>query len=234
VGGRATVSLEANAYSATAHDGLIGAQARSDGGFVCWTRAGALDLETTGGRHLATLSPGQKATLGPSGPPVIEPFRVHLSTIEVTTRGPVLPLVVMPDGQRVAGFVEPSIEVNQVFGSRTARTQDATRTVEIPAGASGTYRLVLAALADGPFTLEVVGAFRGEPVFRTEAGGTIRRGEPLTAGIVPRLATPPASVALDPRTARLTGGQLEPLRPDGGEPPGTILLSPFELGTPVR
>ncbi len=44
LGGRSTVSLESNAYTAAAHDGLIGAQARGDGSFACWTRAGALGL----------------------------------------------------------------------------------------------------------------------------------------------------------------------------------------------
>ncbi len=237
LGGRGTVSLEANAYTATAHDGLIGAQSRPDGGFVCWTRAGTLDVENDSGRHLARLGPGEKATIGPTGPPVIELFRVNQSTIEVTTSGPVLPLLIMPDGRRVAGFVEPGIEVNQVFGSRTAMRQDGSRTVDVPAGAIGTYRLVLVALADGPFTVRVVGAFRGEPVYRAEARQDIRRGERLSAAIVQWLASSgadPASTGADPRTARVAGGRLETLRPVTGEPPGTILLSPLELAGFVR
>jgi hypothetical protein len=232
LGGRGTVSLEANTYTATAHDGLIGAQSRPDGGFVCWTRAGTVELEADGGRHLARLSPGEKVTIGPTGPPVIEVFRVNQSTIEITTSAPVLPLVVMPDGRRVAGFVEPGIEVNQVFGSRTATTQDGTRTVEVPAGVIGTYRLVLVGVADGPFTVRVIGAFRGEPVYRAEARRDIQRGERLGAAIVQWLASSgadPASTGADPRTARVAGGRLQTLRPVTGEPPGTILLSPLEL-----
>ena len=63
---------------------------------------------------------------------------MHRSTIEITARGPVWPLVVMPDGVRLAGFVAPGIEVNQVFGSLTAQ-RDAARLVEVPAGAAGPY-----------------------------------------------------------------------------------------------
>ena len=44
LGSRGTVSIESHAYTATAHDGLIGGQTRPDGAFVCWTRAGTLRL----------------------------------------------------------------------------------------------------------------------------------------------------------------------------------------------
>ena len=65
-----------------------------------------------------------------------ETFSVHRSTVEIVARGPVVLLVVMPDGVRLAGFVDPGIEVNQVFGSLTARRDD-MRIVEIPGGAPG-------------------------------------------------------------------------------------------------
>src|SRR5262249_5881636 len=151
----------------------------------------------------------EKATIGPSGTPVIEGFRVNQSTLEVTTTGPVLPLLVMPDGRRVAGFVAPGVEVNQVFGSRTAAQRDGTPTVEVPAGAIGTCRPVLLALEDGPVTVRVVGAFRGQAVYRGEARRDVRRGDQLSAEIVQWLASSgadPASLGADPRTARVTGG----------------------------
>src|SRR5581483_7648340 len=68
LGGRATVTLESNAYSATAHDGLIGAQQDRAGTFVCWTRAG--NLEVSGPTGVAVrLAPGQKVTIAPNAAP---------------------------------------------------------------------------------------------------------------------------------------------------------------------
>ncbi|MCI0546759.1 MAG: hypothetical protein L0027_05695 [Candidatus Rokubacteria bacterium] len=225
LGGRATLTLESNAYAATAHDGLIGAQSRPDGGFVCWTRAGTLELAEQGaGRAAAVLAPGQKATVASGGAPVTEPFAVHQSALEVTVTGAVAPLVLMPDRTRVAGFVAPGIEVNQVFGSLTA-TREGARLIEVPAGAPGPYLVVLDGLDGGPFTLAVTGRFQGQPAYRHEASGHIQRGERLAAEITQRLAAD----AGDPRTARVVDGSLGPLRGLAGPRPGTVLLSPHEL-----
>src|SRR4029453_15725375 len=90
--------------------------------FVCWTRAGGLEVTDGAGASLARIQPGQKVTLAPSRPAAVEGFALNQSTLGVVPSGPVLPLVVMPDGRRVAGFVEPGIDVNQVFGSLTAGT----------------------------------------------------------------------------------------------------------------
>src|SRR5689334_7511076 len=62
LGGRGTVTLESNTYSATAHDGLIGAQQDKAGTFVCWTRAGNLEVKGPSG-VAAKLEPGQKVTI---------------------------------------------------------------------------------------------------------------------------------------------------------------------------
>ncbi len=62
--------------------------------------------------------------------------------LEVVTTGPVLRFMAMPDGNRLARFVEPGIEVNQVFGSLTAVRADG-RIVEVPAGLPGPYEVRL-------------------------------------------------------------------------------------------
>lgn len=216
LGGRATLTLESNAYSATAHDGLIGAQQQPDGPFVCWSRAGALEVAPTGGPPQAMLRPGQKATLAAGRPVVIESFAVNRSTLEVSTAGPVLPLVVMPDGRRLAGFVEPGVEVSQVFGSLTVARPGDSRAVEVPAGLPGPFVLLLAAVGDGPFTITVVGRHQGTESYRQAQTGTAQRGEHLRA---------------DPRTARAGGAGMSALRPDMGWP-GAVVLSPLELAAP--
>jgi FecR protein len=150
LGGRATLTIESNAYSATAHDGLIGGQTRADGSFVCWTRAGTLEMADRQGVTLAVLQPGQKATAtAPSL--IVEPFAVHQSALEVS--------------------------VNQVFGSLTASHRGAPRVVEVPAGAAGPYRVVLTGVENGPYAVTVVGRYQGGTVYRWERRGDIRVGE---------------------------------------------------------
>ena len=63
LGGRATLTIESNAYSATAHDGLIGAQQQASGPFVCWTRAGDLEVAAPAG-PVVRLRPGRASTRG--------------------------------------------------------------------------------------------------------------------------------------------------------------------------
>jgi hypothetical protein len=227
LGGRATLTLESNAYTATAHDGLIGAQQQPKGPFVCWTRAGALEVAPTGGPPEATLRPGQKATLSSGRPVVIEAFAVNRSTLEVATAGPVLPLIVMPDGRRLAGFVEPGIEVNQVFGSLTAAGPGDARLVEVPAGLPGPYVLLLGAVGDGPFTVTVVGRHQGTESYRQVHTGTAQRGQHLRGEIIQVMVGGGA----DPRTARAGSAGMSALRPDTGWP-GAVVLSPLELAAP--
>jgi hypothetical protein len=226
LGSRGSVSIESNAYTATAHDGLIGGQTRPDGSFVCWTRAGTLRLlRAADGRLETALQPGEKATAVAGRPALVEPFAVHQSSLEVAVTGPVLPLLVLPDGQRVAGFLEPGVEVNQVFGSLTAVRGDRGRIVEVPAGVPGTYRLVLGAVGDGSFEVSVIGRFRSLPVFGGGGRGRVRTGDRLVAEITQQVA----EGAADPRTARVVAGELGPLRALAEPPPGTVLLSPLEL-----
>ena len=225
--GRASLTLESNAYSATAHDGLIGAQQQPNGTFVCWTRAGGVEVAGTTGAAVARIEPGQKVTLAPGRPAGVEGFAVNQTSLAVTTTGPVLPLVMMPDGRRVAGFVEPGIEVNQVFGSLTAATAGA-RTVEVPAGVSGPYVLMLVGVGDGPFTVTVTGRHRGQETYRHQQGGEAHRGQGLRAEIIQTM-----SGGRDPRTARADRAGMSTLRPETARP-GIVLLSPRELAAARR
>ena len=232
LGGRATLTIESNAYSATAHDGLIGAQQQPGGGpFVCWTRAGALEVAGAAG-PAARLRPGQKATLAPGRPVLTESFAVNRSTLEITTSGPVLPLVTMPGGPRRAGFVPPGIDVNQVFGSLTKAAAGDARTVEVPAGLSGPFVVTLTGVGDGPFTVAVVGRYQGVVTYRHERAGTAHRGQSLRSEVV-QLIDPPATGASDPRTARAGSAGMSELRPDMGRP-APVPLSTLELAAPRR
>ena len=231
LGGRATLTIESNAYSATAHDGLIGAQQQASGPFVCWTRAG--ELEVTGPTGpVARLRPGQKATIAPGGPVQTESFAVHRSTLEITTSGPVLPLVTMPDRTRLAGFVPPGVEINQVFGSLTVAAAGGARTVEVPAGVAGPFVVTLAAVGDGPFTMTVVGRHQGAVTYRYERSGTAHHGQGLRAEVI-QIMDAPAGGALDPRTARAGSAGMTELRADV-TPPVPVPLSTLELSAPRR
>jgi hypothetical protein len=226
LGGRGTVSLASNTRAAIAHDGQIGAEQRLDGSFACWTRAGTVQLVDTAGATLGLLEPGRKATFPARGDPVTESFSVHRSMLEITARGPVWPLVVMPDGVRLAGFVPPGIEVNQVFGSLTARGPDQTWTVEVPAGLPGPYEVFLSGIADGPFVVTVTGRVRGRDVYGRKWTGTIARGQRLVGGVVQDFD--PKSVAAANEAEALTG-ITSPLRSARDPTPGFVLLSPLEV-----
>jgi hypothetical protein len=95
------LSLESNEYTATAHDGLIGAE-QSGNGFVCWTRRGELRLTDRSGQTDVVLMPGRRARATFGSTVVPEPFVPSASVLEVRTSGPVLPLLRMPDGRTAA------------------------------------------------------------------------------------------------------------------------------------
>lgn len=230
LGGRGTVTLESNTYSATAHDGLIGAQQDKAGAFVCWTRAGNVEVAGPSG-VAARLQPGQKVTIAPSAPAKTEPFAVNRSTLEISTAGPVLPLVTMSDRTRRAGFVVPGIEVNQVFGSLTTGPGSApagTRRVEVPAGVSGPFAVRLTAVGDGPFTVTIVGRHQGAEVYRYQRTGTARHGQGTRFEVIQTMDAPPAGGPVDPRTARAGGAGVTDLRPEPSAAPA-VPLSPLEL-----
>jgi hypothetical protein len=231
LGGRGTVSLASNTHAAIAHDGLIGAEQRADGSFACWTRAGTVDLVDASGASVGRLEPGHKATVSPRRTPVTEEFSVHRGIVEVVARGPVWPLVVMPDGVRLAGFVAPGIEVNQVFGSLTARRPGEAWAVEVPGGFPGPYGVLLTGIADGAFTVTVTGRIGSRAVYRRRWTGSVTRGQRLFGAL-----TQDFDVRYTYRAneAEAFTGYLSPLRAADDPELGSVLLSPHEVTATER
>jgi len=219
-------SLESNTATASVHSGLIGGQLTEDGSFVCWTRAGALTVKDPRGQTLLTLQPNEKTTVQAGLKPAPQPFAVNQSALTFAATANVLPLVEMPDKLRVAGFVAPVWEVNQVLGAFTGKAADGAHLVEVPAGVPGPFLLVVHGLQDGPFKVTIVGTFKGAPVYRQELTGAIKKGERLRTEIT--LQMDPAGDG-EPKTARIRGGGAAPFGPWHGPLPGTIVLSPLEM-----
>jgi hypothetical protein len=220
------LSLESNAGTATVHDGLIGGQVTPDGTFVCWTQSPGMALLDRGGLEMVRLEPGQRATVKRGAAPAVQPFRVNRSALRVTTPPGVWPLLLMPDGVRVAGFVAPGVEVNQVFGSMTSRAADGSHGIEVPAGLPGPYLLVLEGQKDGPEYVSWAVLVEGVPAHQEAMAANLSRGGRLAAAITVVLD---AATAGEPRTARATGGTARPLARLDGPLPGQILLAPTEV-----
>jgi len=218
---RASLSLESNAYTATAHDGLIGAERSADGTFVCWTRRGDVTVRYTTGAQVDVVKPGLKLTARPGKKQRVEEFQVHESTLGITGSPNVLPLVRMPDGQRMAGWMPSGDEVNQVFGSLSAAGAEG-RQVEVPGGLPGPYTVSIVGLAEGPFEVTLVGRFQGRVVYRHRATGTIERGELRQAYVFPHFRDEDGK---NPTTSRVIGAHIEPLRSSGPRS-GTVTVSP--------
>src|SRR5262249_36307636 len=134
-----------------------------------------------------------------------EPFLPAASILEVTTTGPVVPLVRTPDGGQAAGFVAGGAEVNQVFGALTSGRGNTWR-IEVPAGRQGAYTLVLTGTGDGPFTVKIAGRYAGFAAYREEIRGTIRQDEQVATRIVQRVSGD------DPSSARVRGAQVGALQ----------------------
>ena len=221
------LSLESNEYTATAHDGLIGAE-RSGNGFVCWTRRGELRLTDRSGQTDVVLMPGRRARAIFGSPVVPEPFVASASVLEVRTSGPVLPLLRMPDGRVAAGFLAGEVEVNQVFGSLTERQGGDRWLVEVPAGYQGPFTLILTGAGTGSFVAKVVARYGGLAVYRQEMKGDVRQGERLFTRITHDLS------GKDPQTARVTEASFEGLRTWEGAEPAVIVKAPAGDATPRR
>jgi hypothetical protein len=232
---QSSFSLESNTATATVHDGLIGGRQNPDGSFVCWSMAGAL-MTVKGSpedQSVLTLQPGQEAVVKPGMKPVPQSHPVSVSWVKITASAEVHPLVLMPDKVRVAGYVAPGIEVNQVLGSVTGAAMDRTHVVEVPAGVQGPFTLVLEGRQDGPFKVKLVGLvregqFKEKPAYHLELAGTIKKGERVSTEITQQMD--PATVA-DPKTAKVRGGSVTPLKPLQGPLPGKVLLATAELTT---
>jgi FecR protein len=208
VGRQSSLSLESNAHAATARDGLIGAEARKDGTFMCWSRRGEVTVRDAAGTALDVVAPGRKLTLTPRKASRLEAFRVHDSTLEITASANVLPLVQMPDGHRIAGWVGSGVEVNQVFGSLTAATGDG-RSIEVPAGRPGAYTVALIGRTSGTFMLAIAGRYQGRVVYEHRVAGTIEAGEQRGAYVHPHFKE---EIGADATSARVMGAVIEPFR----------------------
>lgn len=219
------VTLESHAASATVHTGLIGGQQDADGTFVCWTQSPGMTVTDTRGRRLA-LEPGQRATLRPGQEPAIQPFRVNRSALRVSTPPGLLPLLLMPDRARVAGFVAPGIEVNQVFGSVTGQAADGRRGIEVPAGLSGPYVLVLEAQRDVDDAVAWAVLHDGQILYQQALAVRLGKGARVVTGLT--VAHDPATAG-EPRSARAVGATARPLAKHEGPLPGRILLAPREV-----
>jgi hypothetical protein len=177
-GSRSTLTLESNDYTATAHDGLIGAEQMA-GAFVCWTRRGTLWIADRSGQTDTVLVSGQRARARFGLPVTAEPFAPSASALEIRTMGPVVPLVRMPDGSQVAGFLAPDVEINQVFGSLTEAKSGQRWLVEVPGGHEGPYTLILTGIDTGPFTARITARYVGFSAYRHDIRGEARPGERL-------------------------------------------------------
>ncbi|HEX7787878.1 MAG TPA: hypothetical protein VF653_16790 [Methylomirabilota bacterium] len=224
-GSRSGLTLESNEYSATARDGLIGAEKSADG-FVCWTRRGHLAMENSSGHAEALLMAGQWGWARMGLPVKAEPFLPSSSLLEIRTSGPVVPLVLMPGRRLAAGFLDQSIEVNQVFGALTEAGTGARRLVEVPAGTPGDYTLILTGVGEGPFTVRVTGRYAGFRTLRQEITGETRPGERVFSRISQRVKGD------DPLTARATETRIDRLQAWDGEEPATVVAAPLRARGP--
>lgn len=218
-GSRSTLSLESNDYTATAHDGLIGAEL-SAGTFWCWTRRGTLWLTDRSGQTDTVLVSGQRARARFGMPATAEPFAPSASALEIRTTGPVVPLVRMPDGSVAAGFLAPDVEVNQVFGSLTEAKGGQRWLVEVPGGHEGAYTLILTGTGAGPFTARIASRYVGFSAYRRDIRGEARPGERLFTRITQTVQ------GQDPMTARAVEASVDGLRLWDAAEPAAIMASP--------
>lgn len=218
-------SLESNSATATVHDGLIGARQEADGTFTCWTRAGTLFLVDPSGRIISELKPGQMDSVKTGQPSNPHPFFSNDSALRVTTSPGGWPLILMADKARLAGFVSPRFEVNQVFGSFTGLTEQGGHIIEVPAGVAAPFTLIVEGHTSGPFEVTIAGLHKGAQVSQQRLSGTVKKGERLVTTIMPQLDD---ATAGDPKTAKMVGLTATPFQPMDGPLPGMLLLSPWE------
>jgi len=178
------------------------------------------------GKLLVTLKPGEKTKVEDDQSSGRQPFAYNQSTLKVTTSPNVLPLMLMADNVRVAGFIAPALEVNQVFGSVTGVAPNGTRTIEVPAGLPGPFTLIVEGKKNTPFTITLEGLYKGSQVYQKNLAGTIHKGERLTTKITHGFDS---ATAGDPKKAKVVNGRAEPLQPLKGTLPGIILVSPMEF-----
>lgn len=211
-------SLQSNTATATVHDGLIGARQEPDNTFTCWTRSGDLWVLEPTGRARTILKPGQMDIVKAGAPSNPQAFFSNHSALRVETPVSVLPVILMPDRARMAGFTDPGTDVNQVFGSYTGMDGDGQRVVEVPAGVSGPFTLILQGEQDGPFLIRIGALYKGVPVDQHQVSGTLQRGARLAAQLTQQLE----GMTNDAKTAKVSGVMIGPLEPTDLQLPGKV------------
>jgi len=213
-----TFSLQSNTATATVHDGLIGARQEPDNTFTCWTRAGDLWVLEPTGRARAILKPGQMDIVKAGAPSNPQAFFSNHSALRVETPVSVLPVILMPDRVRMAGFTDPDTDVNHVFGSYTGIDGEGQRVVEVPAGVSGPFTLILQGEQDGPFLIRIGALYKGVPVDQHQVSGTLQRGARLAAQLTLQLE----GMTNDAKTAKVSGVMIGPLESTDLQLPGKV------------
>jgi len=211
-------SLQSNTATATVHDGLIGARQEPDNTFTCWTRAGDLWVLEPTGHARAILKPGQMDIVKAGAPSNPQAFFSNHSALRVETPVSVLPVIFMPDRARMAGFTDPDTDVNQVFGSYTGMDGEGHRVVEVPAGVSGPFTLILQGEQDGPFLIRIGALYKGVPVDQHQVSGTLQRGARLAAQLTQHLE----GMTNDAKTAKVSGVMIGPLESTDLQLPGKV------------
>ena len=122
----------------------IGARVLPDGTFQCWTREGAMSVETSVGQQ-ADLSAGETVLVQPDGQIAVQrPFEPAASVLRFDVRGSVWSVAIHPDGG-ANGIADPGVVVSQTFGAFVTppRAGAGALAFEVPANWSGRYLLVL-------------------------------------------------------------------------------------------
>ena len=211
-------SLQSNTATATVHDGLIGGRLEPDNTFTCWTRAGDLWVLEPSGRARAILKPGQMEIVKAGAPSNPQAFFSNHSALRVEVPTSLLPVILMPDRARMAGFTDPDTDVNQVFGSYTGMDGEGHRVVEVPAGVSGPFTLIVQGEQDGPFVIRIAALYKGVPVDEHQVSGTLQRGARLAAELTQRLE----GMTSDAKTAKVSGVIIGPLESTDMQLPGKV------------
>ena len=223
-GRRSTLTLESNEYTATAHDGLIGAE-QSAGTFVCWTRRGDARLtdrsgqtDGAGGRP-ARAGALRRRRYGRS------PSCRARACSRSGPRGRSCRCCACPTAAVAAGFLAPDVEVNQVFGSLT-EGKGGRWLVEVPAGHEGPYTLILTGTGAGAFSARITGRYVGFSAYRQDIRGEARPGERLFTRITQTVN------GQEPVKARVVGATVDGLRAWDPSEPAAIGAAPGFLSGP--
>jgi hypothetical protein len=215
----------------------IGARVLPDGTFQCWTREGAMSVQTSTGQQ-ADLVPGETVLVQPDGQIAAQrPFEPAASLLRFDVRGSVWSVVVHPDGG-ANGIVDPGVVASQTFGALVTPYTAAAGALafEVPANVSGRYLLVLHGRIEAPEPYSVLVTGLLAPIY----AGTSDEEERLVAGEEAVGAVPAGqtiAIAVDVAVedegspdARLSSLSVSgPLAVEGPLGPARVYVSPFEL-----